>query len=231
MQHLAMIMDGNRRWAKKQGFSTVYQRKEVIQSVRTAARFCIKKGIRYLSLYMTSLENAQQRSRAVLNAIFDVTVKTCKNEVDELIKQGIRIRFVGERSVYPEHVKAAIDEIETSTASQTKLTMSLLFFYGAQQEIVSAAKRVAIKVQNGEISPDQIDEQTLEASMWMGAVPRPDLIIRTGAQNRVRLSNFLLFQAAYSELQFIDPYWPELSEDTLEQCLTNYHSAVRNVGS
>jgi len=230
MQHLAMIMDGNRRWAKKQGFQTVYQRKEVTQSVRTATSFCIKKGIKYLSLYMTSLENAQQRSRAVLNAIFDVTVQTCKNEVKELVKQGIRVRFVGERSLYPEHVKDAIDEIEKTTGGETQLTLSLLFFYGGQQEIVSAAKRVAIKVQNGEISPDQIDERVLEDSMWMGAVPRPDLIIRTGARDRMRLSNFLLFQAAYSELQFIDSFWPELSEKILEQCLTDYHLAARNVG-
>ena len=230
MQHLAMIMDGNRRWAKKKGFAMVYDQSEVKQAIRTAVEFCFKKGISFLSLFMLSLENVQQRSYEFLDSIFSLTIKTCQQEVKKLVEQGVRVRFVGDRSLYPANVLAAICEIEEQTKNCTTLTLCLLFYYGARQEVVNAAKKLAKKVHDGLITADAINEEMFHNELWTAGIPDPDLVIRTGAKGAARLSNFLLYQSAYCELQFLDIYWPELTTKLLEDCVKKYNEASRNVG-
>ena len=231
MRHLAMIMDGNRRWALKNKRGSVYSRREVLQAVRVAATFCIQNSISYLSLFMLSLENVQQRSRGVLENIFQVLVKTCDTEADELIHQGIRVSFVGDRSQFPERVRPAITSLEEKTKEGKSLHLSFLFFYGGRQEVISAVKSLARKVQEGVLLPDEIDETLIHQHLWTADIPYPDLIIRTGAQGATRLSNFFLFQAAYSELQFLERLWPEITKEDLTMCMREYRRSSHNRGA
>jgi undecaprenyl diphosphate synthase len=230
MQHLAMIMDGNRRWAKKEGFETLYHRQKSVEAVRTAAQFCIKHKIKILSLYMLSLENSKNRALDFLDNIFRLTIKTCYNEADALFKEGVKICFIGNRELYPKSVLPAIKHVEETTKDCTALCINLYFYYGGRQEIVHAATKLAEQVRDGTLSVDQIDEKTLQDAFWTAGIPDPDLLIRTGGKDTVRLSNFLLFQMAYTEFQFVDYYWPDLTEERLEKCLEIYKKASRNFG-
>ncbi len=230
MQHLAMIMDGNRRWAKAKKFASIYHRKEAIDALKTAAKFCIQKSIPHLSLFMLSLENAQNRSLGALENIFRLTVKTCADQCEELVESGIKVEFVGDRSLYPANVMPAIEKLEEQTKYCDKLSLSLLFYYGGQQEIVYAAKSLALKVSQGKLALDDISIESINNNLWTAHIPHPDLIIRTGAEGATRLSNFLLFQAAYSELQFLDCFWPEITHERLEQCLIDFNKCSRNLG-
>ena len=140
----------------------------------------------------------------------------------------MRIRFVGDESYFPPVVMKTIKEIEEKTKHLTTLHLNMLFCYGAKQELVHAAKKLAQRVKDGHLDAEEIDEQALRAEFWLNGGPDPDLIIRTG--KRARLSNFLLFQAAYSELLFLDCYWPEITESRLEACIENFQTVQRNFG-
>ena len=232
MQHLAMIMDGNRRWVKRHALSALSQHgKEGIDALFTAVQFCLKKGIMYLSVYMLSLENSKKRSQTELNEIFATTFKTCMKEDTRLEQHGIRVRFVGDRSLFPHHMMPAIEHIEGYTAHCTKLFLNIFFFYGARQELVHAVQDIAGKVSAGLMTLHEINEEVLSNHLWTAFIPDPDLVVRTGSSGATRLSNFLLYQASYSEWKFLDIYWPELSEKHLEECWDYfYNKAHRNFG-
>jgi undecaprenyl diphosphate synthase len=227
-----MIMDGNRRWVKEHTLSTIGRHgKEGVDALRTAAHFCLKKGISYLSVFMLSLENGGRRSQTELNEIFAMTIETCTKDAKDLAEHGISIRFIGDRSLFPEHVKPAIEYIEHYTAHCTKLCLNLLFFYGARQEMVSAVQQIAHKVSAGLLDLHEVNEAVISDHLWTAQIPDPDLVVRTGSVGTTRLSNFLLYQASYSEWRFLDIYWPELSEKHLEECWDYfYKGARRNFG-
>lgn len=228
MQHLAMIMDGNRRWARENKLAAVTMgHQKGAETIRTAVKFCIKNDIKYLSLYAFSLENVK-RSEAEKTFLFDLLARTLTKNLDALIRQGVRIRFVGDRALFPENIKDFIHDAEERTKDLDKLCLNILFYYGSQQEMVYAAKNVAKKVQDGVLHIDDIDEATFRKELWVNGTPDPDLIIRTG--NSLRLSNFLLFQAAYTELMFLDRYWPEVDEQCLQDCVEQFHYRQRNYG-
>lgn len=227
MQHLAMIMDGNRRWAKENGISAVYG-EESKRSVRLAMEFCIKKSIKYLSLYAFSLENFN-RSQTEKKLIFKLMLEVLVAELPELIKQGIKICFVGDRTVFPKNVLPAIEGAEKKTAHLDKLTVNILFCYGGKQELASAVKAIAKKVQDGELDINEITEDTIQDSLWTAGTPNPELIVRTSGT--MRLSNFLTYQSAYSELAFLKCHWPELTEDHLEKCTRDFLDTKRNFGA
>jgi len=228
MQHLAMVMDGNRRWAQEKKLEAVtLGHKKGVDAVRAAVRFCLKKNIPYLSLYTFSLENFK-RSSIEKKYIFNLLAQVIKNDTLKLLEQGIRIRFIGDRDYFPKTTLAIIDEIEEKTKHLNKLNLNMLFCYGAQQEMICAAKRVAQKVKEGLLAVDEIDETALRREMWTSGIPDPDLIIRTGKLSR--LSNFLLFQAAYSELVFPDCYWPEITEERLAECVETFYATQKNYG-
>lgn len=228
MQHLAMIMDGNRRWVKKHALSAfALHGQEGIDALFTAVQFCLKKNIKHLSVYMLSLENSKRRSQAELNEIFSMTLQTCMKEDKNLEQHGIRVRFIGDRSLFPAHIKPAIEHIEGYTKGCDKLFLNVFFFYGARQELVSAVQDIARKVSAGLINPGDIDEKMLSNHLWTASIPDPDIVVRTGSNGAVRLSNFLLYQASYSEWKFLDIYWPELSEKHLEECWNYFHNEVR----
>lgn len=228
ISHLALIMDGNRRWAKKRLLTPWKGHSEGVEAAQRSIEFCLKKQIKFLSLYTFSLENFS-RSMEEKSFLFEILAHETHNRLPELIHNGVRICFVGDRTLFPKALVSVVDDVEAQTKHLDRLQVNLLFCYGGQQEIAHACKRIAQKVKAGLISEDQIDEKLISEHVWTGAIKEPELIIRTGG--RKRLSNFLLFQAAYSELYFLDCLWPDLQEHDLEVALQYFDDVTRNFGS
>lgn len=227
MQHLAMVMDGNRRWAKRYGFQPWQGHKEGTKAVETVIKFCLEKKIPYLSLYAFSLENFN-RAPEELKYLFGLIVDQAREQLQTCLKEGIRMRFIGDRSRFPASTVAPIEQLETQTAHLNNLVVNFLFCYGGRQEIVSAVKTVVEKIKAGFLREADINEQTFADYLWMHGIPDPDLIVRTGGAHR--LSNFLLYQAAYSELYFIDCLWPEVGNTELEAAVAYFEKCTRNFG-
>jgi undecaprenyl diphosphate synthase len=221
-------MDGNRRWAKKQGLAAAYGHRQGVEAVKCAVDFCLKKNIPHLSLYTFSIEN-HQRSTQEKNYLFELMISEATKAVDEFIAQNIKVRFVGDRALFPPHLIALCENIESKTAAGTALQFNILFYYGGRQEIVRSIKEIVHQVRIGALTEDAITEDTVNTYLWMGNVPEPDLIIRTGGFKR--LSNFLLYQAAYSELYFLDCLWPEITAKHLEEAFSYYTAGRRNFGT
>jgi len=228
LNHLACIMDGNRRWAKQRGLFAWYGHREGTEAVRTVIDFCLEKSIRYLSLYTFSLENFK-RPAVEKRYLFNYLAKQSEKELPVFIKKGVRVRFVGDRSYFPESLRAMCARIEQGTAHGDRLLLNLLFCYGGQQELVAGIKDIIKDIKAGNLSEDDVNEERINQYLWTGAIPAPDLIIRTGGMQR--LSNFLLYQAAYSELCFLDCMWPELSKEHLENAISSFGQSKRNFGT
>ncbi len=227
IKHLACIMDGNRRWAKKKGWQIFKGHREGVETVKRTAEFCLKKGIPVLSLYTFSLENFS-RPEQERSYLFNLIIDQAASGFDELIKKGVRVRFIGDRTKFPHRVALACDELEKRTKNENKLLLNVLFCYGGQQEIVAAVQKIARTVKAGGITEKEITPEFIKACLWLGDVPDPDLIIRTGGVQR--LSNFLTFQSAYSEMYFLDCLWPELTEKDLERSVEFFENTKRNFG-
>ncbi len=228
MQHLAIIPDGNRRWAKSHKLQSFIGHKKGMDAFDVAIKFCIKNSIKYLSVYTFSLENFN-RPETEKKYLFDLIIKHATDKLQSFIKNEIKVRFIGDKSYFPEHVRPAIEKLENETKHLNKLNLNLLFCYGGKSELVQAAKNLALKVKAGVLAPEEIDEQEISNSLWTNGIPDPDLIIRTS--KRCRLSNFLLYQAAYSEFIFLDCFWPEITEQHLDKCLDDFNQVQRNFGS
>lgn len=228
LRHLAIIMDGNRRFARAQNLMPWMGHKKGVEAVRTAISFCLKHTISYLSLYAFSLENFN-RSQAERNFLFSLMIESIDQHKESLCKEGVRVRFVGDRSQFPQTVRQAYEDLEALTSHNNKLSLQILFCYGGQQEVVAAAAQLARDIARGKIDPTTISAESFKKYLWMPAIPDPDLIVRTGGLQR--LSNFLLYQAAYAELYFTDTYWPAITEHDLDQALAYFNQAQRNFGS
>ncbi len=228
IKHLAIIMDGNRRWAKKNALSySIGYREGGTAAIRKSLEFALKNGIKFLSLYTFSLENFK-RPEEEKDFIFESLMVEGPKQLPYLQEHNIRMCFIGDRTKFPERVIPTITTLEESTKNNSALQLNILFCYGAQQELVSAVKEIVRKVKIGELSEDAISESTIADNLWTRGIPDPELIIRTsGAQ---RLSNFLLFQAAYSEIFFIKCLWPEITERDLQAALDSYLGVQRNFG-
>ena len=227
MQHLAAIMSGNRRWAAKNNVLSGHQ--YGLEAVKRIIKFCLDRGIKYLSLYTLSTENLRRLPEIEIDFLLTLFENRFAKELPEFIKNQVRIRFIGDRSLFPERSRHVIQTLEDATKECGALTVNLLFCYGARAEITDTVKRIAQQVQSGAISIDQINEKTIHSSLWTDGIPDPELIIRTGKDSR--LSNFLLLQAAYSELMFLDAYWPEVDEALLDDCLKRFEAIKPNFGA
>jgi undecaprenyl diphosphate synthase len=227
MKHLACIMDGNRRWAKKRGKLSVEGHKEGVETVKRVVRFCLDKNIQYLSLYTFSLENFK-RPEVEKIYLFDLIATQAQRFIDLGTKDNVRILFVGDRSLFPSNIIPACERIERETAHGDKLTVNILFCYGGQQEIVAGVKSIVSQIKSGVLSEQDIDTALFKKNLWMHNMPEPELVIRTGGHKR--LSNFLLFHVAYSELYFLDCMWPDLTEADLEKAIASYAQSERNIG-
>lgn len=228
IKHLACIMDGNRRWAHHRSLPSMFGHKEGIKAVERTADFCLKHNIPHLSLYTFSIENLK-RSLSEKQSIFGLLVSYfTDNEIQKFIEKDVRIAFIGDRSLFPAQIIDTCANIEKETAQGKKLTINFLFCYGARQEITDAVKKIVHAVQQGIVSPEHITDDLIVSKLWLTDIPDPELIIRTGGGQR--LSNFLLYQAAYSELYFTDTLWPDFTEAHLIDALTYLNTCQRNFG-
>lgn len=228
ISHLAIIMDGNRRWAKKNklSFGTGYA-EGGFGAVKRAIEFCLSRGIKHLSLYAFSLENFK-RPQEEQDFLFDTIVNQGQKNIPYLQKHDVQVKFVGDRSVFPQRVIPTCELVERETEQCSSIFVNLLFCYGGRQEIVSGVKNLLKQVRDGVLTEDAITEQALQDCLWTARTPDPELIIRTSGVQR--LSNFLLFQSAYSEFCFLDCLWPEITEKDLATAVDSYTGVRRNFG-
>lgn len=226
--HLACIMDGNRRWAQQHGLKKIEGHKAGIEAAKKTIEFCLQKKIKYLSLYTFSTENFN-RAQDEVQGIFELMAHEAHKGVDEFKKHDIRVRFIGDRALFPAQLVPLLEQFETETAHCHTLHVSFLFCYGAQQEIAAAAKNIARKVKAGEIGEDDITPELVSKHLWTHEIPPPDVIVRTGYVSR--LSNFLLFQAAYAELFMLDCFWPDITTQKLQDVYDQYLNRHRRFGT
>ena len=227
INHLAVVMDGNRRWALKRGLKAMLGHHEGAKAIECAIKFCLESGISFLSLYTFSLENFQ-RSQEEKEYLFNLMVNELEQRLDYFIEKDIKIKFVGDRTIFPGQVMPTCRKVELATENCNTLTLNFLFCYGAQQEIVEAVRKLVRKVKSGELDESELSEKSLEQCLWSAGTPVPELIIRTGG--RQRLSNFLLYQAAYSEFCFLDCLWPDITMDHFKTVVNNFETSTRNFG-
>jgi len=225
--HIAIIMDGNGRWAKERSLPRVAGHKEGINSVREITRVCGEIGVKHLTLYTFSTEN-WHRPKAEVSALMTLLLKTISVEVRELHKKNVRFTTIGDLEMLPRSTqKGILDGIEI-TKNNTGLNLCLALNYGSRQEMVSAVQSIADKVKNGDLDSDEIDETIFSDALSTSEMPDPDLLIRTSGE--CRLSNFLLWQSAYTEIFMTDIYWPAFREDALMDAILDFQSRERRYG-
>jgi undecaprenyl diphosphate synthase len=225
--HVAIIMDGNGRWARRRALPRYFGHREGVKALKTAVRFAAERGIPTLTVYAFSTEN-WRRPREEVDFLLDLMYKTFAQEIEELHKEGVRVRLVGDRTSLSQEIQAVWARAEQITAQNTRLTLNVAFNYGGRAELTRAARELASQVARGELAAEEITEERLASQLYTWPSPDPDLVIRTGGEQR--LSNFLLWQAAYSELYVTDVLWPDFGEKEFEQALQDYLSRERRFG-
>lgn len=225
--HIAIIMDGNGRWAKSKGKERYEGHIEGVVSVKACIKAARKRGVRYLTLYAFSTEN-WGRPQAEVDALMQLFCKSVTKETPELIEQGVRVQIIGRRDRFSNEVQERLLHIEKSTAAGDKLTLVLAFDYSSRDELARATREVAAKVQRGELCAEEIDETTISAHLDTAGIPDPDLIVRTSGE--CRLSNFLLWQASYAEMYFPQTMWPDFREEEFDKALEVYALRERRYG-
>ena len=226
-KHVAIIMDGNGRWAKSQNKERTFGHKNAIKAVREAITACNEVGIPYLTLYTFSTENWNRPTEEV-DTLMNLLSSTLLQEAEEIFSKGIRIRAIGDLEALPEDVRNQLYNIMELTKNNTKGNLTLALSYGSQKEILNAVKELCKKVKNGDINQNDIDEKLFEQHLYTKEIPPVDLLIRTSGE--VRVSNFLLWQIAYAEMQFIDVLWPDFTKETFFQCILDYQTKERRFG-
>ncbi len=226
--HVAIIMDGNGRWAQARGYPRVMGHKQGAEAVRRTIKAAKELGIRYLTLYGFSLENWKRPATEIAD-LMSLLRLYLRQEISELHREGVRIRFIGERERLEPEIVSLIEMAEQKTKANTQLDLIVALSYGSRQEITAAAKRIAIEALAGEIDPSTVDEQAISSRLFTADVPDPDLIIRTSGEKRI--SNFLLWQAAYAELVFTDVLWPDFSREELENSIQEFARRERRYGA
>ena len=226
-EHIAIIMDGNGRWAKKSSLPRIAGHKEGIGSVRAITKKCDEIGIKYLSLYTFSSEN-WKRPRSEVKALMRLLLTTIRREIKDLNKNNVRLMTIGDLNDLPDDARRGMEEGIELTKHNSGLNLILALSYGSRNEILRMVKNITAKVMNGEINPNKINESDITRELDTSNIPDPDLLIRTGGE--FRLSNFLLWQIAYSEIYVTDKYWPEFRENELSKALDDYHDRDRRYG-
>ena len=226
-QHVAIIMDGNGRWAEMRGKDRSEGHAAGVEPVRAALRAAVRNGVRFLTLYAFSTEN-WGRPQAEVDALMELFCQCVVSEEEELVRQGVHVCMIGDRSRFSEKVRAALSDIEQRTADGKVLTLILALNYSSRSEITRAVRQIARRVETGELTPGQIDEETISHSLDTAAWPDPDLIIRTSGEQR--LSNFMLWQASYAELWFPEVLWPDFTEEEFDRAVKEYARRDRRFG-
>ncbi|MGB0805497.1 MAG: isoprenyl transferase [Salibacteraceae bacterium] len=226
-EHIAVIMDGNGRWAKEKGKARIFGHKNALTAVRETIESSAEIGVKYLTLYAFSSEN-WNRPRLEVAALMELLVSTIKKELKSLNKNNIRLKAIGDISALPKKGQAELAAAIESTKSNSRMTLVLALSYGSRSEIIEATKKIAIDVKNGEILESDIDEEVFERYLATNSIPDPDLLIRTSGETRI--SNFLLWQIAYSELLFVDKFWPDFRKEDLIEAVSVYQKRERRFG-
>lgn len=226
-QHVAIIMDGNGRWAKQQGKLRILGHQNGVKAVRSAVNFAAKHQIKVLTLYAFSSEN-WRRPEAEVSALMSLFMKALDNEVKQLHKHNIRLNIIGDKSQFSESLQQRIAKSEALTANNTGLILNIAANYGGDWDILTATKRLAEQVKLGQIAPDEITCQMLQDNLSTGTQPPVDLLIRTSGEQRI--SNFLLWQIAYAELFFTPVLWPEFNEQHFSEAIIAYQQRDRRFG-
>lgn len=223
--HIAIIMDGNGRWAKQQGLDRTQGHRQGVETVKTITELCARIGVKYLTLYTFSTENWNRPSYEVA-ALMGLVIDSLEEQIFQ--KNNIRFKMIGDYSRLPEAVSQRIRQCEQNTAANTKMTMVIAMSYSSRWELTQATRQIATLAKEGHINPADITEQTLTQHLTTAFMPDPDLLIRTGGE--LRLSNYLLWQCAYAELYFTDTFWPDFDEAQLLNAIDTYQKRERRYG-
>jgi undecaprenyl diphosphate synthase len=226
-RHVAIIMDGNGRWARERGLPRTLGHRQGVEAVRRTVRAAIELKISYLTIFSFSSEN-WKRPLEEIDDLMGLMKRFIRRDLADLHKAGVRIRMIGERSQVDPELMSLIDEGVEVTANNTVLTLVIAFNYGSRGEIAKAARRLAEQVQAGTLAPQDITEDSVSAALDTSGIPDPDLLIRTSGE--MRLSNFLLWQTAYTEFIFMDTYWPDFDRSVLEGAIAEFRARERRFG-
>lgn len=226
-KHVAIIMDGNGRWAKSRGEDRTFGHKNAINAVRNAINACNEVNIPYLTLYTFSSENWSRPENEV-NTLMNLLVETLLLEAEEIFSKGLRMHVIGNLDKLPSLVKEQLLRVVELTKENTKGNLVLAISYGSQNEILDAIKNISSDVKDGKVDVENIDEKLFESYLYTKDFPPVDLLIRTSGE--IRISNFLLWQIAYAELQFLNVLWPDFTKDIFFQCIVDYQSKERRYG-
>lgn len=227
-QHVAIIMDGNGRWATSRGLPRIEGHRRGAESVRRTVKEAASLGIDYLTLFGFSTEN-WKRPESEVSGLMGLLRLYLRNEIRELNENGVRLIFIGERGSLAPDIVSMIEEAEASTANNSKLTLTIALSYGARDEIARAVRSIAEDVQTGQLSPDHISEDSISSRLFTADMPEPDLLIRTSGEQRI--SNFLLWQCAYTEFLFVDTLWPDFAGDDLRKAVATFLARQRRFGA
>ncbi len=227
LQHIAFIMDGNRRWAKKRGLPVAMGHKKGAETLIDTAKAVKSLGVKYMTVYAFSTEN-WQREKSEVDGLMNLLRNYLDNSFKELEENNVQIVFIGERYMLAADIVAKMAEIEERTADNDGLTLCVALSYGGRQEIVAAAKKIARLVQNGSLQLEDVDCGVFSSQLYTAGMPEPDLLIRTSGEQRI--SNYLLWQLAYSEMYFSPTLWPDFSKAELEEIVKEFNSRERRYG-
>ena len=226
-KHLAIIMDGNGRWAKQKGFLRAFGHENGTKSVRLTVETCAKLGIENLTLYAFSTEN-WNRPKLEVDTLMKLLISSLKNELQTLVENNIKLNTIGNLDLLPNSAQKELLDVIEKTKNNTRMVLTLALSYGSREEILNAVKIISDKVKNNIISIDSIDESIINEHLYTQNLPDVDLLIRTSGEHRI--SNFLLWQIAYSELYFTDVLWPDFKENDLYEAIISYQKRERRFG-
>jgi undecaprenyl diphosphate synthase len=226
-QHIAIIMDGNGRWAKGKGKLRVFGHRNGVLSVRDVVEGAGELGIKYITLYTFSSEN-WNRPKLEVSAIMELMISTINKEINNFMKNNIRLNAIGDLKMLPEKCYKELTNAINRTSENTGIVLTLALSYSSRREIVQAAKKIAAKVQKGELDIADIDEETFENNLYTNGMPNPELLIRTSGEYRI--SNYLLWQIAYAELYFTPKLWPDFRREDLFEAIIDYQKRERRFG-
>lgn len=227
LKHIAVIMDGNRRWAKEKHLPSAMGHSKGVEALKKILKACHSFGVEYLTVYAFSTEN-WNRSKEEVNFLMTLLANTLKNELSELDENEVRIKFIGDIEGLNPDLQKILRNSEEQTADNTGVKLQIAFNYGSRMEIANACKRIAQQVKDGVLNIEDITENTISANLYTSEIPDPDLLIRTGGEKRI--SNYLMWQCAYSEIFVTNTFWPEFDKDSLAEAIFEYGRRTRRFG-
>lgn len=223
-KHIAIIMDGNRRWAKLKGLDKFSGHQKGIENIENITRAALDLGVKVVTVWALSTENLKERSKLEILGLFNLLRKSFQDQFPRMIKEGVQIKVIGEQTGLPLDIKKIINKLQKTLVRNPKIRLNIAFNYGGKKEIIHAIKEIV----KNKIPPDKINEEVVEEYLYTKGFPDPELVIRTGGRSRI--SNYLLWQSAYSELYFTEILWPDFDKSELEKAIEWYQAQIRNFG-